>query len=208
MPDPIKRWTDIHIALFEQRVILGIVTFFALALIISDRITIHKLEIQLREKEYILAPGLTNFAKVSPGLISKEYVKEFSETLARTLGSFSASEIARSYAEIEKYLASDFRIKFREKTKKDLSLFASNDVAEMFEVKSTEVTETENGFIASVFGTQVRYISGLKVFEGQHVITLILKGVAPAANSPWALEIQEISRLPDDEFRKLQRSHK
>jgi hypothetical protein len=206
--NPLKRWTDIHIALFEQRILLLSLAVSALVLVVSDRITIHDLESKLREKEYILAPGLTDFAKVTPGIISKDYVKEFAESIAVSLGSFSASEVERRYKDLEKYLAGDFRIKFREKTKKDLSLFATNDIAETFSVKTTEILESKIGFEANVFGTQTRYVSGLKVFESAHVITFSLKAVAPSANSPWALEIQDISRLSEDEFRKQQRSVK
>lgn len=202
---PLKRWTDIQLALFEQRILLITITLFALALIITDRVTIHKLEMKLREKEYILAPGVTNFARVSPGIISKDYVKEFAETIAHTLGSFSAKQVEQRYSELEKYFASDFRIKFREKTKKDLSLLASNDIAEMFEIRSTEVREIADGFKAFVFGSQTRYVSGLKVFEGSHVIAFTLKGIAPSATTPWALQILDISRLSEDEFHKQQR---
>lgn len=208
MPHPLKRWTDLHIALFEQRILLTMLAVGMLILVITDRITIHDLEAKLREKEYILAPGVTNFAKVTPGIISKDYVTEFAESIAVSLGSFSANEVEKRYKDLEKYLTGDFRIKFREKTKKDLSLFASNDLAEMFSVKSTEITENKSGFGASVFGTQTRYVSGLKVFEGPHVITFSLKAAAPGANSPWALEIQDISRLSEDEYRKQQRSIK
>lgn len=202
---PIKGWTDIHIALFEQRLLLVIISLVSLVIIITDRVSIHNLETKLRDKEYILAPGLTDFAKVIPGIISKDYVKEFAESIAVSLGSFSANEVEKHYKELEKYLSSDFRIKFREKTKKDLSLLASNDLAEMFSVKSTEVKETKLGFQASVIGTQTRYVSGLKVYEGSHAIVFELKGVVPSSNTPWALVIQDISRLSEEEYLKQQR---
>ena len=78
----------------------------------------------------------------------------------------------------------------------------------MFSVKSTIVMEKDPGFEVVVSGTQTRFVSGLKVFEGSHVIILSLKAVAPSAGSPWALEIQDISRLSEDEFQKQQRSMK
>ena len=203
----IKRWSDLHIVLFEQRLLLGLITLAAVSVTAFDRITIYRLETQLREKEYILAPGLTDFARVRPGVISSEYVKEFSESLASSLGNFSAREVEERYRTLEKYLANDFRIQFREDTTKQLKLLASNDVAEMFVPQHTEVKEQENGFIASVFGQHIRYVAGLKVFEGRHVILFTLKGVAPQANRPWALEVQNIARQTEELYEQ-QRSHK
>ena len=208
MPSPIKRWTDVYIALFEQRILLVAGAVIASAVIISDRVAITNLERKLREKEYILAPGVTDFAKVTPGIISKDYVREFAESIAATLGSFSAKEVERRYQELEKYLSSDFRLTFREKTKKDLGLFASTDVAETFSANSSEIEEAPNGFRAAVFGTQTRYVSGLKVYEGAHVIVFLMVGLAPSASTPWALQITDISRLSEEEFRKQQRSMK
>ena len=181
---PIKRWTDLHIALFEQRILLLIGATVAVGIAISDRVAITNLEQKLREKEYILAPGVTDFAKVVPGVIAPQYVREFATSIATTLGSFSAKDVERKYQEVEKYLASDFRITFREKTKKDLALFATNDVAETFSVTSCDVREAEGGFTATVFGTQTRFIAGLKVFEGPHVFVFTLTGQAPSANTP------------------------
>ncbi|MBI2601894.1 MAG: hypothetical protein HYW48_02460 [Deltaproteobacteria bacterium] len=208
MSNPIKRWTDLHIALFEQRILLIVVSIAALILIITDRVSLNELQTKLREKEYILAPGVMDFAKVNPGVISHDYVREFVESLSLSLGCFGASDIETRHRGLEKYMADDFRIRFRETTKKDLTLFTSNDVAELFSVKSTEIIEKDSGFEAVVKGTQTRFVSGLKVFEGPHVFIFSLKAVAPSSASPWALEIKDITRLSEEDFQNLKRSVK
>lgn len=206
MKKALKRWSDIHIALFEQRILLVVVGTLATALLISNQFTINDLQRQLRNKEYILAPGLTDFARVTPGIIAKEYVAEFAESLAAQLGNFTSKEVMDRYDSIEKYLASDFRIKFKEEITKELKLLASKDIAEMFVTSQSKVSESESGFQAAIFGNQFRYISGLKVFNGSHVFVFDLAPTAPRPGSPWALEVTGITRLSEEQYLQQQRS--
>jgi hypothetical protein len=200
----LKRWSDLQTVVFEQRIILAMLLIVGGSVMIWDRYLIKSLEIKLREKEYILAPGVVDFARVKAQLIPKVYVEEFAKTLAKTLGSFSARDIESQYRDLEKYLAVDFRIKFREETKKTLKEISTNDVSELFSPNGIEVIEKNDVFIATVKGTLIRFVSGLKVFEGAHVMEFSLKGVSPHESSPWALIVTEMKRLPEEFYKKQQ----
>lgn len=200
----LKRWSDLQIVVFEQRIVLTLVLFIGSAVIIWDRYLIKNLEYKLREKEYILAPGVVDFARVKAQLIPKTYVEEFAKTLAKTLGSFSARDVENQYKDLEKYLDAPFRIKFREETKRILKEISNNDVSELFSPHQIEVTEKNDVFIATVKGTLIRFISGLKVYEGAHVMEFSLKGVSPHESAPWALIVTEIKRQTEDTFQKQQ----
>jgi hypothetical protein len=199
----LKRWSDLKTAVIEQRILLILICLTSGGIISVDKIRISKLEHKLGQKEFILAPGVTDFVSVRPQIIPEAYVKEFSNFFAKSLGSFVGKEVAGQYQNLEKYLSPDFRVRFKASIVTTLKEFESNDVSELFSPTKVDISESTvggtDGFAVTVTGSLIRFVSGLKVSTESHVVSLDLKAVAPTSHTPWALQVDSFTRQSEQD---------
>lgn len=187
----------IHIAAF--------VTVFGIS-----RCEIHGLEKKLREKEYILAPGVMDFTTASPQTVSDSYVIKAAMNFLLQLGNINSVNVAEQYQRLSESMSLDLRIQFLEEAKSFMELVKTENISEVLKVIDHEVISTEDGnYKVTALAKRERFSSGESLGYEDEVIQMTLRLIPPEKGKEWFLEITSLKRgraesfkSPEDKFKK------
>ena len=108
-------------AMLKQRMTLQYVLAIHLAAFAMNfalsRYEIHGLEKKLREKEYILAPGVMDFTPASAQSVSDSYVVNAAMTFLGMLGNVNAANIDEQYKRLASFMSADLAIQFEDEAR-------------------------------------------------------------------------------------------
>jgi hypothetical protein len=179
----------IHIAAFAMH--------FALA-----RFEIHGLETKLREKEYILAPGVMDFTTASPQSVSDTYVVNAALSFLSMLGNVNAANIDEQYKRLSNFMTPQLQIQFEEEAREWRETVKSENISEILRITDREVVATGEGFYkVTAIAQRERYTNSESVGHVDEVIEMLMKLVPPVKGKEWYLEITSLKRGRSDGFK-------
>lgn len=179
----------IHLAAFAVH--------FALA-----RYEIHGLEKKLREKEYILAPGVMDFTTASPQSVSDSYVVNAAMTFLGMLGNVNAANIDEQYRRLASFMSSELKIQFEEEAREWREVVKKENISEILRITDREIVSSESGFYkVTAFAQRERYSSAESLGHVDELIEMKMKLVPPVKGKEWFLEITGLKRGRIDGFK-------
>jgi hypothetical protein len=177
-----------------------LVTIYAI-----DRREISWLNAKLREKEYILAPGVQDFTPASPQTVTEEYVDNAVTDFINKLGNVNAGNIDEQYGLLAKLMSPQLKIKFEAEAAGFREQVKNDAISELLSVTQKEITPSGDGFYRVVaLSRRERFMNNEYVGHTDEVIEMILQLVAPKRDRAWYIQINTLSREEADQFRKKQ----
>ncbi|HEX7676331.1 MAG TPA: hypothetical protein VF412_19305 [Bdellovibrio sp.] len=167
-----------------------------------SRYEIHGLEKQLREKEYILAPGVIDFTPASPQTVSDSYVTDAAMSFISMLGNINSVNAVEQYKRLANFMSPDLGVQFAEESAEWLEAVKNENISETLTVTDREIISSGDGFYkVTALAQRQRYSNGENLGRADEVIEMTLKLVPPVQGKQWYLEITSLKRSKSDGFK-------
>jgi hypothetical protein len=180
--------------------------FFALtavlvAYFVLSRVEIFSLYGKLRQKEYILAPGVSDFTSASPQTVPDSYVYgAFSDFLSQ-LGNVNPQNINEQYSALAKSMSSKLRVQFELEARDWIEKVKRENITEILSASRKEIESNERGQYRAVAQTRTEtYVHREYVGEREEMIEMHLALVPPSQGRQWFLEVTELHRTSSATF--------
>lgn len=187
--------------LLLKNLILILVGIFSVYFLVT-RNEISTLYSKLREKEYILAPGVVDFTPASPQTVTDGYVDSAVMTFIRTLGNINSMNIEDQYQELSGYMSHDLKVRFDMETSDWIETVKLENISEILKIADKEIISDEKGnykIVAIV--TRERYANNEYLGKTDEVVEMIVKLMPPKQGKKWFLQITSLTRTEADSFR-------
>lgn len=180
----------IHLAAFAAHFVLA-------------RFEVHSLETKLREKEYILAPGVMDFTPASPQTVSNDYVINAALTFASMLGDINAANIDEKYKRLSSFMAPQLQVRFEEEAREWRETVKTENITESLKIVDREAVGTSEGFYKfTAIAQRERFSNGESLGHVDEVIEMNMRLVPPVKGKEWFLEITSLKRGRADGFKQ------
>ena len=167
-----------------------------------SRYEIHGLEVKLREKEYILAPGVMDFTTASPQTVSDSYVVNAAVTFLGMLGNINAANIDEQYKRLESFMSPELRVQFEAENTEWREVVKNDNLSEILRITDREVVTTGEGlYKVTALANRERYSNSESMGHSDEVIEMTMRLVPPAKGKEWFLEITKLKRSHSDGFK-------
>ncbi|MGE3263095.1 MAG: TraE/TraK family type IV conjugative transfer system protein [Bacteriovoracia bacterium] len=170
-----------------------------------SRIEIHGLEKKLREKEYILAPGVMDFTTAAPQTVSDSYVVNAGMSFLSMLGNVNAANIDEQYKRLATFMAPELRVQFEAEVAEWRETVKNENISEILRITDREAVATGEGFYKmTAIANRERYSNSESLGRVDEVIELTMRLVPPMKGKEWYLEITSLKRSRADGFKAAQ----
>ncbi|MGE3680304.1 MAG: TraE/TraK family type IV conjugative transfer system protein [Bdellovibrionales bacterium] len=193
-------------AMLKQRLTLQYILAIHLAAFAMNfalsRYEIHGLEKKLREKEYILAPGVMDFTPASPQSVSDSYVVNAAMTFIGMLGNVNAANIDEQYKRLASFMSPELAIQFEEEAREWRETVKTENISEILRVTDREIAATDGGFYkVIVIAQRERYSNSESLGHVDEIIEMTMRLVPPVKGKEWFLEVTSLKRGRADGFK-------
>ncbi len=184
-----------------KNIILLLIGVFSVYFLIS-RNEISDLYTKLREKEFILAPGVIDFTPASPQSVTDGYVDNAVMSFIRTLGNTNPVNIDEQYADIAKYMSHDLKVRFEMETSDWVETVKLENISEVLKVTDKEIISDEKGnYKVVAIVVRERYANNEYLGRTDEVVEMLIKLVPPKQGKRWFLQINSLTRTEANSFR-------
>ncbi|MBT4791319.1 MAG: hypothetical protein HON90_07095 [Halobacteriovoraceae bacterium] len=187
--------------LLLKNLILLLVGVFSIYFLVT-RNEMSNLYSKLREKEYILAPGVVDFTPASPQTVTDGYVNSAVLSFIRTLGNINAQNIDEQYRELSTYMSHDLKVRFDMETTEWIETVKLENISEILKISDKEIISDEKGnykIVAIV--TRERFANNEYLGRTDEIIEMVLKLMPPKQGKRWFLQISSLTRTEANSFR-------
>lgn len=186
---------------FTLQVMLLTVTALAGSVLIASRYEVSKLTSKLREKEYILAPGVQDFTPVSPQSVPDSHVRNAAMEYIQALGNVNPVNVDEQYSRLAQNMSPELRIQFELEASAWRTKMKEENIAEILSLTDTEIRSDGKGsYLVTALGRRDSFVNNEHIGTTDEVIEMILKLIAPSAGKRWFLEITKLTRSKADAF--------
>ena len=194
-------------ALLQSKLTLQYVILILSAVLVGyfaiSRSEIHSLYKKLREKEYILAPGVSDFTAASPQGVPDRYVNDAVTDYLAQLGNVTAGNIDEQYNLLTESMSPQLKVKFSSEAADWKSQVKSENISELLTVTQKEIVTDGNGrYKVTALARRDTYIANEYVGHKDEVIEMQLSLVPPTTGKRWYLQITSLQRQRADTFDK------
>ena len=167
-----------------------------------SRYEIHGLQKKLREKEYILAPGVMDFTPASPQSVSDSYVVNAAMSFLGMLGNVNAANIDEQYKRLSTFMSRELAIQFDEEAHEWRETVKVENISEILRVTDREIISNEGGFYkVTAIAQRERYSNSESLGHVDEIIELTMRLVPPVQGKEWYFEITSLKRARSDGFK-------
>lgn len=176
-----------------QYLVVIITALFAIHYCVG-RIEISSLHNKLREKEYILAPGVQDFTSASAQSIPDSYVSDAVMDFLSLFGNVNPTNIDEQYQALSRFMSNRLKMKFDLEIATWKEQIKSDNLSQIFTVTEKEIISDEKGnykvtaLTRADFYTERQYLG----FEDQ-VVEMVLKLTPPESGKRWYLQIEQLN---------------
>lgn len=193
-------------AMIKQRMTLQYILAIHLAAFglhfVLSRFEIHNLAAKLREKEYILAPGVMDFTTASPQSVSDTYVVNAALSFLSMLGNVNAANIDEQYKRLSNFMTPVLQIQFEDEAREWRETVKADNISEILRITDREITTNADGFYkVTAMAQRERYANSESLGHVDEVIEMTMKLVPPVKGKEWYLEITSLKRGRADGFK-------
>jgi len=190
----------LHNKLTLQYVIL-ILSVFLLSHFVVTRKEVYSLYSKLREKEYILAPGVMDFTPAAPQSVPDSYVANAVVDFLGQLGNVTAGNIEEQYAALSESMSPQLRVKFLAEASSVKTKVKAEGISELLTVTEKEIRTTGDGYYQiTALARRDTYVNNEYLGHADEAIGMILQLVPPKSGRRWYLQINSLSRESANSF--------
>lgn len=191
----------LHNKLTQQYIILLLVSLLV-GHFITSRVEMLSLYGKLREKEYILAPGVQDFTPASPQSVSDSYVSSTVFEFLGLLGNVASGSIEEQYDTLAKAMSSQLRIKFLAEAAEWKAKVKTENISELLTIKEKEIRSNQDGYYQVLAITRRdTYINNEYIGHADEAIEMVMQLVPPKDGKRWYLQIESLSRQSVDSYK-------
>jgi len=190
----------LHNTLTLQYIIL-ILSVFLLSHFVVTRKEVYSLYSKLREKEYILAPGVMDFTPAAPQSVPDSYVANAVVDFLGQLGNVTAGNIEEQYAALSESMSPQLRVKFLAEASSVKAKVKSEGISELLTITEKEIRTTGDGYYQiTALARRDTYVNNEYLGHADEAIGMILQLVPPKSGRRWYLQINSLSRESANSF--------
>jgi hypothetical protein len=168
---------------------------------LSSRHEIYNLYGKLREKEYILAPGVMDFTTASAQSVPDSYVANAVVDFLGQLGNVTTGNIDEQYALLSESMSSQLKVKFLAEAASWKSKVKSEGISELLTITEKEIRTTGDGlYRVTALARRDTYINNEYLGRADEAIEMILQLIPPSSGKRWYLQINSLTRQSADSF--------
>lgn len=181
---------------------LALVSVGFVALFLTSRIEVSRLNSKLREKEYILAPGVLDFTPVSPQSVPDSHIKNAAMEFLQAFGTFTAVNIVEQYARLAESMGPELRVQFEAESSAWVARVKNEGIAQILSITEKEIRTNGDGYYQiTAVGKKDTFVNNEHLGSTDVVIEMVLKLVPPRAGKRWYLEIAKLTSQDANAFR-------
>lgn len=191
----------LHNKLTLQYVILILSGVFVIHYFVS-RHEIYSLYGKLREKEFILAPGVMDFTPASPQSVPDSYVSNAVIDFLSQLGNVTSGNIDEQYALLSDSMSSQLKVKFLAEAASWKAKVKSEGISELLTINDKEIRTTGDGYYkVTALARRDTYLNNEYLGRADEAIEMMLQLIPPKSGKRWYLQINSLSRESADSFK-------
>lgn len=191
----------LHNKLSQQYIILILLGLFAGHFILS-RAEMYSLYGKLREKEYILAPGVQDFTPASPQSVPDSYVTSAVVEFLGLLGNVASTSIDDQYNALSEAMSSQLRIKFLAEASEWKAKVKTENISELLTIKEKEIRSSHDGYYQVLAITRRdTYINNEYIGHANEAIEMVMQLVPPKSGKRWYLQIESLNRQSVESYK-------
>lgn len=181
-------------SLLKEKMALKTVIALLLSLFLcqycTSRMEISSLHKKLREKEYILAPGVQDFTTASPQAVPDSYVDDAVNDFLSDLGNVSANNIDEQYNTLKRFMSDKLKVAFDMEAASWIEQVKSEGISQITTVIAKEIKTDNEGNYQVIATTRAEfYASQQYLGHEDQVVEMTLKLSPPEKGRRWYLEI-------------------
>ena len=206
----LPRFISYKAALLKEKMALKTLLVFFLVFFgfhyMAMRLEIASLHKKLREKEYILAPGVLDFTVVSPQNVPDSYVDDAVSDFLSDLGNISATNVDEQYGRLKRFMSDSFRITFERESAPWVEQIKEEGISQILTVTKREI-ETDDGgkYHITAMARADFYANQEYLGHEDQIIELSLQLTPPREGKRWYLEITSLYWTTAETFQTKRR---
>lgn len=190
----------LHNKLTLQYLIL-ILSSVLLAHYVVTRHEVYSLYGKLREKEFILAPGVMDFTPASPQSVPDSYVANAVVDFLGQMGNVTAGNIEEQYAALSESMSPQLKVKFLAEAATWKAKVRTEGISELLTITEKEIRTTGDGYYqVTALARRDTYVNNEYLGHVDEAVEMILQLVPPKSGKRWYLQINSLSRQSADSF--------
>jgi len=171
-----------------------------LLLFTLSRCEVSHLYDKLRQKEYILAPGVQDFIPASPQNVPESHVQNAVMEFLQTFGNINPTNIDEQYKRLAENMSSELKVRFELEALPWKNKVKSENISETLAITDREILADAGGYYkVTAFARKYSYVNYEHIGSRDVVIEMILKLVSPNSKK-WYLEIQRLESKDANTF--------
>lgn len=209
----IPQYVSFRAALLKEKLtlqwlLLSLAILFA-TYVVMTRVESASLREALRQKEYILAPGVTDFTTASPQTVPDRYVEQAVNDFVSKLGSINATNIDEQYAALTSFMNVTLRVRFEAESEAWKARVKEERLTEAMAIIDRSIATDDQGRYRAVVRTRTdSFIRNTYAGARDEVIEMEMALVPPKDGRRWFLEITGLTRAAAETYRGREASQK
>lgn len=168
----------------------------------SSRIEVSNLHQKLREKEYILAPGILDFTTASPQAVPDSYVNDAVTDFLSDLGNVSGNNIDEQYNSLKRFMSDKLKVTFEMETADWIEQVKSEGISQILTVMNKEIKTDNDGSYQVVATARAEFYANQQYLGHEdQVIEMSMKLTPPQKSHRWYLQLTSLSWTKADAFK-------
>ncbi|MGE3611002.1 MAG: hypothetical protein AB7I27_15535 [Bacteriovoracaceae bacterium] len=168
----------------------------------SSRIEVSNLHQKLREKEYILAPGVLDFTTASPQAVPDSYVNDAVTDFLSDLGNVSGNNIDEQYNSLKRFMSDKLKVTFEMETADWIEQVKSEGISQILTVMNKEIKTDNDGNYQVVATARAEFYANQQYLGHEdQVIEMSMKLTPPQKSHRWYLQLTSLSWTKADAFK-------
>jgi hypothetical protein len=181
---------------------LGLAVAAFAIVFIGSRWEVSRLLSKLREKEYILAPGVQDFITVAPQSVPDSHVHNAAMDFLQSFGNLNPSNIDEQYRRLAESMSPDLRVQFEGETSSWRAKVKHDGISQILSISDKEIRSTGDGYYqVTAIGKKDSFVNNAHIGATDVVIEMVLKLIPPKAGKRWYLEIVKLVSQDANAFR-------
>lgn len=184
-----------------QYVVLVVIAAFAGHFILS-RYEISSLYTKLREKEYILAPGVQDFIPAAPQTVPDRHVIAAAMDYLGQLGNINPTNIDDQYGRLSEAMTPQLRAQFLSEASEWQAKVKSDNLSEVMTVLDKTIESDGKGSFRCIATVRVdSFVNNEHIGYRDEVVEMMLALVPPDDGKRWYLQLASLSRSNRSAFK-------
>lgn len=167
----------------------------------STRMEVSGLHQKLREKEYILAPGVLDFTTASPQAVPDSYVNDAVTDFLSDLGNVSANNIDEQFNTLKRFMSDKLKVTFEMETSDWIEQVKTEGISQILTVINKEIkTDNDGNYQVTATARAEFYANQQYLGHEDQVIEMTMKLTPPQKSHRWYLQLTSLSWTKADTF--------